>query len=154
MEKILRNIFMVMALCCAFTACSDDDDDNAASVMNQNASAETAGVYSGTWTRTLNSVPTEAQGTLTLTASDDVYITNVTATCAELDINLSSTANILGVNNEYTFYNTYKDNGFAAETGFTGTVSSANEATISFRKVVREGRRTYTYDYTFKGTKQ
>ena len=43
-------------------------------------------------------------------------------------------------------------NGFG--TKFNGKINADGSATVAFTLVERQGRKTYTYNYTFEGKKQ
>lgn len=163
MEKIFRNIIFALALCCGFTACSDDDDV-VYSQWNANGEYNTAGVYSGTWTSTTGSTVTTAAGTLTLEATESSGVTKVTSYCSDLGLDFYCVANIVGVNNEYVFYNDNVDYVLAqvqtslstatTANSYEGAISSDNVITLNFTAIARSGRSTATTYYAFEGTKQ
>lgn len=163
MEKIFRNIFFALALCCGFTACSDDDDV-IYSQWNADGEYNTAGTYSGTWTSTTGSTVTTAEGTLTLEATESTGVTKATSYCSDLGLDFYCVANIVGVNDEYVFYNDNTDyileqvqtciTTATTANSYEGTVSSENVATLSFTTIARSGRSTTTTYYSFEGTKQ
>jgi len=154
MRNILKTMFLAFTVCLAFTACSDDEDGVANPGAPVHPEIETAGTYTGTWSRTLlgsTDDPKTAAGTLVLEASENAYVTKVTASCPDLAVDYSALANITP---NYSFNNnvaTSETNTFGVT--FGGAVKD-NTATISFTKSVREGRKTYNYNYTFEGTKQ
>lgn len=154
MKNILKYMFLAFTACLVFTACNDDEDGVTNPGAPTNPEIETAGVYSGTWSRALlgsTDEPTTATGTLTFEAAEVAYLTNVTADCAALSVNYSSVANITP---NYAFYNNIgasATNGFGV--AFSGDIKN-NVATISFTKTVREGHKKYNYNYTFEGSKQ
>ncbi|MBD5266205.1 MAG: hypothetical protein K2M71_09695 [Duncaniella sp.] len=161
MNKILNLLLVTLVL--VLTSCRDEPEipDHG---KKGNPEKETAGTYVGTWSKALRNsddAPVEAQGSLILAATDESYVTVVTIDCASSEIgfndksNFSSTdcrANIINQSAQYVFYNVLNGNAFG--TPFNGTVSFDGTATITFSKTIKEGRKTYTYDYTFSGTKQ
>jgi hypothetical protein len=152
MKKIFGIALLALSLGFGFTSCSDDDEPSAPSTP---ACEAAAGVYSGTWSRTLNGETTSAEGTLTFEATDSAA-TVISAKCDEIAVDYSSTANITyAITNEGTgfiFTNGVASNGFGAT--FSGRISAAGKANISFTKTVKEGRKNYTYTYSFEGNKQ
>lgn len=148
MKKI---IFAIVALVATLSLSSCKDEVEYVSPGTpSNPEQTTAGVYAGTWTRTNTSDNTvvEGQGTLTLVAGESAYITNVTAVCAAIDMDYTSTANITPA---MAFYSSMSTNGFG--TPFNGK-ADGKVASISFQKTVREGRKTSTFKYEFSGAKQ
>lgn len=163
MEKIFRNIFFALALCCGFTACSDDDDE-VYSQWNADAENTTAGVYSGTWTSTSGTTVKTAAGTLTLEATESTGVTKATSYCSDFGLNFYCVANIVGVNNEYVFYNDNTEYVLAqvqtslstatTANSYEGAIDASGTATLKFTAIARSGRSTTTTYYTFEGTKQ
>lgn len=163
MNKILNRLFLLATIVMALSSCRDEAEIPGHGTPG-NPEKEVAGTYVGTWTKALrNSTaePVTASGSLTLTPTDEAYITLVKIDCDATDMGFNNTAvfastesraNIVNQSAQYVFYNVVATNGLG--TSFNGTVSFGGEATISFAKTVREGRLTYTYDYTFSGTKQ
>lgn len=150
MKKLLSSIFLFTALCLCLTACSDDDEESGR--VSTNPEQETAGTYVGTWTRELSGGETvTGQGTLTFVAATS-YVTTVTATCTDLSLDLESVANIVLAGDNYAFSNMLATNGFGAT--FSGEITQESQASISFTKTVKEGRKSYVYNYSFTGTKQ
>lgn len=152
MKKIFGIALLALSLGFGFTSCDDDDEPSAPSTP---ACEAAAGVYSGTWTRVLSGDTVTEKGTLTFEATDSTA-TVVTAKCDALSVDYSSAANITyAITNEGTgfiFTNGVTSNGFGAT--FSGRISPAGVATISYTKTVKEGRKSYTYKYSFEGNKQ
>lgn len=156
MKKILTGMFLLLSVGLGFTACSDDDDDNN-KIYDTPPEVVTAGTYTGTWTRETDGVePATANGTLTFTAlsgeNAQTYVTNVKAECTELSLDKESVANITYAGTGFLFSNMAVANGFG--TKFNGTISADGVATIAFTLTVKEGRKTYVYNYSFEGKKQ
>ena len=149
-------MLFLLAAGMGFTSCSDDDDDITIS-HSTTPEIESAGTYTGTWTKEqVGGETTTASGTLVLAATDaegksEKYITYVTGSSAELKLEKSSNANISYANDFYWFSNMNTTNGFG--TKFSGKINADGSATVSFTLVERSGRKTYTYNYTFEGKK-
>lgn len=134
----------------AFISCSDDDGDSA--YYTTSPETETAGTYSGTWTQIEDGGDTiTASGTLTFTA-DSAYVTVVSAECTDLEISYESVANIVYAGNRYVYSNMRSTNGFG--TTFSGEISDSWVADINFSLTVKVGRKSYTYYYSFEGTRE
>ena len=157
MKKIICGMLFLLATGMGFTSCSDDDEDITIS-HSTTPEIASAGTYSGTWTKEqVGGETTTAPGTLVLAATDaegksEKYITYVTVSSAELKLEKSSNANISYANDFYWFSNMNTTNGFG--TKFNGKVNADGSATVAFTLVERQGRKTYTYNYTFEGKKQ
>ena len=154
MKNLLYSLLAVLALGSAFTACSDDNADE---VINYTTTPEkaSAGIYAGTWTRTLASDETAVltgNGEVTLTATDSIGATDITFSCADLGLNATSVANVWNSGRGFQFINNLKSNGLGTE--FAGRISESNQLTVAFTISIREGRATNTYYYSFEGTKQ
>ncbi|MDE5996821.1 MAG: hypothetical protein K2G77_01265, partial [Muribaculaceae bacterium] len=110
--------------------------------------------YTGEWSRQLVGEEniTTASGTITFTPSTENYITDINVKCQDLNLDLTSKANIAPGAEGYIFYNSLKDNGFG--TIFSGTIDKADmRISIQFKLSIKEGRKTYTYNYKFTGTR-
>ncbi len=113
---------------------------------------EIKGTYTGEWTRQEEGTDnvTTAPGTAVFTPADANYTTTITAKCDDMSIDMTSVANITPGGEGYMFHNTVATNGFGAI--FQGTVKKSDMSVwFSFKKTVREGRKTYTYIYDFNG---
>lgn len=149
-------MLFLLAAGMGFTSCSDDDEDNPIS-HSTTPEIETAGTYTGTWTKEqVGGDTTTGSGTLTLSATDaegksTKNVTYVTVKCAEMDLDKSSTANITFANDFYWFNSMTITNGFG--TKFSGKINADGNATIAFTLVQKVGRKTYTFNYSFEGKK-
>ncbi len=152
MKKILYLMMAVVALGFGFTAvsCNDDDDDVTFSTSPEVGSA---GTYSGTYTMTEDGTTdtTYAAGTVVLSA-ESAYISNVAFTSADLDLDVSSTANISHANDGYVFSNPSSSNGVGA--AFSGRIDGNGTIETYFQLVVTVNRKAHTYIYIFNGSKQ
>lgn len=156
MKKIIYGMLFLLATGLGFTSCGDDDDVNPIS-HSTTPEIESAGTYTGTWTKEqVGGDITTGSGTLTLSATDaegktTKYITYVTVSSDELNLSKSSNANISYANDFYWFSNMNTTNGFG--TKFNGKVNADGSAVIAFTLVEKVGRKTYTFNYTFEGNK-
>lgn len=149
MKKILFSLFAIFAL--SLTSCKDEagNPDPGAPV---NVAGAVEGTYTGTWTRTdAANAENVVTGTGTLTFvqyNDENYVVTVNAQCSALEIDLTANANI---NPAYVFFNALPTD---FGNSFSGRVTEEKDASISFAKTIRDGRKQYTYYYEFSGTKQ
>lgn len=147
---------MLFGATLCFTACSDDDD-NGSIVMPSNPEKDIAGIYAGTWTttnQTSGDVSTGG-GTISIAATDSAYIADLIINdCAEA--NVSAMKSVINVdwrtNNTYSFFNKTSTNELGG--AFAGKVVNGKTLELSFNKVVRSGRKSVTYNYSFIGDKQ
>lgn len=156
MKKIICGMLFLLATGMGFTSCSDDDEDITIS-HSTTPEIASAGTYSGTWTKEqVGGETTTAPGTLVLAATDaegksEKYITYVTVSSADLNLDKSSNANISYANDFYWFSNMNTTNGFG--TKFSGKINADGSATISFSLTEKQGRKTYVFNYSFTGKK-
>ena len=156
MKKIICGMLFLLATGMGFTSCSDDDDDITIS-HNSTPEIESAGTYTGTWTKEqVGGETTTGYGSLVLSATDaegksEKYITYVTVSAADLNLDKSSNANISYANDFYWFSNMNTTNGFG--TKFNGKINADGSATISFSLTEKQGRKTYVFNYSFTGKK-
>ena len=156
MKKIICGMLFLLATGMGFTSCSDDDDDITIS-HNSTPEIESAGTYTGTWTKEqVGGETTTGYGSLVLSATDaegksEKYITYVTVSAADLNLDKSSNANISYANDFYWFSNMNTTNGFG--TKFSGKINADGSATISFSLTEKQGRKTYVFNYSFTGKK-
>ena len=149
-------MLFLLATGMGFTSCSDDDEDITIS-HSTTPEIASAGTYSGTWTKEkVGGETTTASGTLVLAATDaegksEKYITYVTVSAADLNLDKSSNANISYANDFYWFSNMNTTNGFG--TKFSGKINADGSATISFSLTEKQGRKTYVFNYSFTGKK-
>ena len=154
MKNIFKLLFVVLTMTLSLSSCRDNAEipDHGPIVHPQE---DVQGTYTGEWTKTeAGSTNVETgSGSLVFAPSDINYVTNVTVSCPDLDLNLSSVANIAPGGEGYFFSNTVKTNGFGAE--FSGSVKkSDNTVWLAFKKTVKVGIKSRTYTYTFNGKKQ
>ena len=157
MKKIICGMLFLLAMGMGFTSCGDDDNDITIS-HSTTPEIESAGTYTGTWTKEqVGGETTTASGSLVLSATDaegksEKYITYVTVSSPDFELDKSSKANISYANNFYWFSNMNVTNGFG--TKFNGKINADGSATITFSLTQKVGRKTYTFNYTFEGKKQ
>jgi hypothetical protein len=150
MKKVRYILMAVVALGYLLTACSGDEEEI---TFDQTAGEGIVGEYTGEWIQALDGDTTRAEGTLIFSKIEGDYLTQVTAVCSALNINLTSPANVSHTNvDNYAFVNNSTGNGFEAT--FFGRVSSENTANIKYTKTVKSGRFTKTFNFSFSGTKK
>ena len=151
MKKIIYSLILFMAFGFACVSCSDDDDDAAA--PSGNAASVAAGTYTGTWTRILDSDTLTAEGTMIVSATDSAYTADIAYACSTFNLNTSSVANFAysGASGSlFDYSNGSTSNGMG--TIFCGKITDG-VATAIFSYTQKSGRKSYTYKYSFVGTK-
>lgn len=150
MKSIIKGLFMTLMMCVCLTSCRDDAElpDRGPVVHPE---IETAGVYSGIWTRvnTTTNVEDVVPGTMTLTAGDKAYVTEINIKADDIKLDLTSVANIAPGGPGYMYQNTMKTNPFGNI--FSGNITKDFEIDIFFKVTTKEGRKSITYRYSFKG---
>lgn len=164
-----------MFACLTFTAC-DDDPEIAYAGPTDKPQDTSAGVYAGTWTRTVGSTTETADGTFTLEASAS-YVSAYKIECQGLPFvvgikyelkddgtedpnkqtaieanEASGRVNIQRTPQGYFFFNDTNYSGL--NTPINGTISSENVLEFAYSVTVTNGRSKKTYKYSFTGTKQ
>lgn len=155
MKTIIKTLFVFLTLAMTMVSCREDYKmpDTGAAI---NPEKEIAGTYVGVWIRdNVTSGDSEQYpGTLVIGAST-AYVITITTTCDDLDLQLESLSTVANVTwntaNEYNFYNLLSTNPFG--TTFSGKVIN-KEATLTYNKIVKEGRKEVEYNFTFDGTLQ
>ncbi len=149
MKKIFFGLLAMFAM--TFVSCKDEagNPDPGTPV---NVAGAVEGTYTGTWTRTdaanADNV-VSGTGTLTFTQyNDENYVVTVNAKCTDLGVDFTANANI---NPAFVFFNALPTD---FGNSFSGRVTEEKDASISFAKTIKEGRKQYTYYYDFSGTKQ
>lgn len=152
MKKFLISAMAVLALSCGFVSCGDDDNDSSYS-HNGTPGQETAGTYSGTFTRTNGNEVTTATGTITLsTNATSGNYTDVTFSCTDFTLNAQSIANVTFANEGFAFENSNAGNGLG--TKFQGRSIDGKNVKVVFTLSQRQGRKLVEFAYEFEGTKQ
>lgn len=117
---------------------------------------DVAGMYSGTWTRILDTDTVHVENCMIeLLSTDSAYFVDVkvyAATAAGLE-EMLSVANIVQEGaHGYMFSNTAATaTGFGVS--FRGRVSAEDELLLNFVKTTRVGRKSYEYAFAFLGSK-
>lgn len=149
MKNIIKTLILFL-VCAGISSC-----DNSVGYPDPgpagNPEKDIEGVYTGTWTRTLDGNSVEGQGSITFTPGENAYTTNVAVSCPEFGIELNGVANVVNYSEGYKFYNQdAKGNGFGVV--FDGRVVNGI-AYIKFTITQKEGRKQYLYNYNFSGGK-
>lgn len=141
---------MTIMMCVFLTSCRDDAElPDRGPVMHPEI--ETAGIYSGTWTR-VNTTTNEEEvvsGTMTLKAGDKNYVTEINIKADELKLDLTAMANITPGGKGYMYQNTATDNPFGNR--FSGNITNDFQIDLFFKITITEGRKKTTYEYSFIG---
>lgn len=168
-------MLMAMFACLTFTACEDDPEIADAGPVDK-PQETSAGVYAGTWTRTVGNNTETAEGTFTLEASAS-YVSAYKMECPGLkfvvdvknelkpdgtedpnkqyaieESEATGRVNIQRVQDGYFFFNDTKFSGLNIP--IRGTISSENMLEFSYSNTVKNGRKTTIYKFSFIGTKQ
>ena len=154
MKKIIYSLFALMAMCTFVTSCGDDDIDWNRGTHSSLPESTAAGTYTGTW-EVFNTDGVTSEGTfdgsVTIAAGSSSYTVNVTTVCGSVEAASGETAaNIAWSNNDLKLFSTVMNG--TLETMVNGEIVSGN-LNLKFPKTVREGRKTMTKFYQFKGKK-
>ena len=159
MKNIIKAIFVAVAMTFSLSSCRDNasEPDHGPVTHPQE---ETKGTYVGEWSKTENGAEVgTSEGKLELSPSDANYVTNLTASCTSLSLDMSFPANIFPGGEGYKFYNTEaSSNNIGSELGgyCMGDIKKSDNSikvTIKYTlQVTKLKKRTDVY--TFVGTKQ
>lgn len=153
MKNLINVLSLAFLMVLSLSSCRNDAEiPSSGSVTHPQEDCK--GVYMGEWSRQLVGEENfiTASGTITFTPSTENYITDVNVKCQDLNLDLTSKANIAPGAEGYIFYNSLKDNGFG--TIFSGKIDKADmRVNIQFKLSVKEGRKVYTYIYKFNGNR-
>lgn len=154
MKNIFKILLPVIAMVFSLSSCDGDAEipDRGPVAHPQE---ETKGTYVGEWSRQEfgQDEIQYAQGSAVFAPGDANYITTITASCPDFAIDLTSNANITVGGEGYMFHNPVATNGFGAI--FQGTIKKSDMSVwLSFKKTVKDGRKTKTYIYGFNGVRQ
>lgn len=145
MKKILFALFAIMAF--AMTACQDKYEEVDPGTPS-NPEKNCAGTYTGTWSRTFEGTVVTGEGTVTISPTEDSYVCEVVVDCPELSLNGEKDYSIANINAAQVFFQSSTNN---IAPFFTGKVEKDGSVTMSFNKIVKEGRKSYSYQYSFEG---
>lgn len=145
----------MLTLSIGFTSCEDDEGGNSSYTIVSDPASVVAGTYTGTYTRTLDGVSETANGTITIAAGSSKEYVNVTfeenkefgVPQATIPCNIAQKgdsrfiiANGAGAKN-------------ALGTSFRLYVDNSKDLTANFLLTVKNGRKSYEYDFLFLGNK-
>lgn len=142
------------ALCIGMMLVSCDKDEDNIITFNSTPEKELQGIFTGIYVRVQNGTTDtlRAEGTMTLTATDTLYMTKITFDSnemTELAGIVAIPANISHADRGYMFYNKSGDN------TLTGRVSDGHTVQLRFSKLIRiSARKSIRYNYLFTGRKQ
>ncbi len=147
MKRIFFALFAVLAF--AMTACQDKYEEVDPGTPS-NPEKTCAGVYTGTWSRTFDGATTTGEGTITITPTDERYICEIKVNCPDLGLDETKDFSVANINPSFTFNQPVSNN---IAPLFTGKVLSDGTIVMNFNKIVKEGRKSYSYQYAFEGRK-
>lgn len=151
MKKFIFSAMAFLALSCGFASCGDDNNDPSYN-HNGTPAQETAGTYSGTFTRTNGDEVTTASGTITLAANaTNGNYTDVSFSCADFSLNAQSIANVTFANEGFAFENSNAGNGLG--TKFQGRSTDGQNLKVVFTLSQRQGRKLVEFAFSFVGSK-
>ena len=146
----MKKLFIILVAAVALIGCKQNEDIR----FDKTASEGIAGIYEGTWTRTLNDDVVSGEGSITFVASDQANVGTITAFCENPAINRTGIVNVAHADYEYVFYNnsTKDEAGFGAK--FSGRVYKDGSVDMQYSVEEQVGRFRNTYQFTFVGQKQ
>lgn len=159
MKAIFKSIFFCVALVLGMTSCDNKDEIPPTGGLD-NAEKLVAGTYVGEWTRTnvgTGAVETGA-GSIIFSVDEskgnNVSVMTLSSSSVELGVNANtSVCNITRLSSgDFTYWNYTAANPFGMI--FNGKVSPEGVATMTYSKIVREGRKEVEFLYNFSGRKQ
>ncbi len=145
----------MLTLSLGFTSCGDDEGGNSSYNIVSDPSSVVAGSYSGTYTRTLDGESETANGVITIAAGTSKEYVNVTfeenkafgIPQATIPCNIAQKGE-----NRFII-----SNGAGAKndlgTSFRLYVDNTKDLTANFLLTVKNGRKSYEYDFLFLGNK-
>ena len=153
MKKLLYSIVALLALGTSFVACSDDDEVSSSLNASQTPEIAAEGTYSGEWVQILDGDSVWSSGSIIITRTDPAYCADITFNCEDFSLTQTSVANITYAGNteSFVFGNSSTENGLG--TSFTGRIDNGS-ASAMFSLTQKSGRKSYTYDYRFNGTRE
>ena len=153
MKRFIYTVVALLTLGCTFVACGDDNDDPSIS-YDTTAEQGSAGTYTGEWTRIGDDGTATYSGSVTLAAGGVAYVTNVTFSCPEANINNeTSIANVWHANYGYGFFNQTNSTANGLGASFSGRIDEAGNMNAAFTISQKVGRKNYEFKYEFKGKK-
>ena len=145
----MKKLFIILVAAVALIGCKQNEDIR----FDKTASEGIAGIYEGTWTRTLNDDVVSGEGTITFVPSDQANVGTISAFCENPAINRTGIVNVAHADYEYVFYNnsTKDEAGFGAK--FSGRVYKDGSVDMQYSVEEQVGRFRNTYQFTFVGKK-
>ena len=146
----MKKLLIILVAAVALIGCKQNEDIR----FDKTASEGIAGIYEGTWTRTLNDDVVSGEGSITFVASDQANVGTISAFCENPAINRTGIVNVAHADYEYVFYNnsTKDEAGFGAK--FSGRVYKDGSVDMQYSVEEQVGRFRNTSQFTFVGQKQ
>ena len=146
----MKKLLIILVAAVALIGCKQNEDIR----FDKTASEGIAGIYEGTWTRTLNDDVVSGEGTITFVPSDQANVGTISAFCENPAINRTGIVNVAHADYEYVFYNnsTKDEAGFGAK--FSGRVYKDGSIDMQYSVEEQVGRFKNTYNFSFVGHKQ
>ena len=146
----MKKILIILVAAVALIGCKQNEDIK----FDKTASEGIAGIYEGTWTRTLNDDVVSGEGTITFVPSEQANVATITASCANPAIDRTGTVNVAHSDYEYIFYNNSEkpEAGFGAK--FSGRVYKDGSIDMQYSVEEKVNKKRYIYTFNFVGKKQ
>lgn len=145
----MKKLLIILVAAVALIGCKQNEEIK----FDQTASEGIAGLYVGTWTRTLNDDIVSGEGTITFEATEDPNVAIISVFCENPAINRSGIVNVAHADYEYIFYNnsTKDEAGFGAK--FSGRLYKNHRIDMQYAVEEQVGRFKNTYQFSFAGNK-
>lgn len=155
MKKFLVAAMAMLTLSVGFTSCGDDEGGNSSYNIVSDPFSVVSGSYSGTYTRTLDGKSETANGVITIAAGTSKEYVNVTfEENKAFGIPQVTVPCNIAQKGDTRFIIT---NGAGAKndlgTSFRLYVDNTKDLTANFLLTVKNGRKSYEYDFLFLGNK-
>lgn len=155
MKKFLVAALAMMTLSLGFTSCGDDEGGNSSYNIVSDPASVVAGTYNGSYTRTLEGEKETASATIVVAAGSSKDYVNVTfKECKDLGVAECTVPCNIAQKGDSRFIIT---NGAGAGndlgTSFRLYVDDNTNCLANFKLTVKNGRKSYEYDFEFRGTK-
>lgn len=144
----------MLTLSVGFTSCSDDEGGNSNYNIVSDPVSVVTGTYEGYYLRSLDNEFAQGSGSITIAAGENKNTVNVTfGENSALGVpNVTVTCNIVQKGESRFIINAIGSNNKLGAT-FRIFVDNSKDMTANFVLNVKEGRKNYSYDFEFLGSK-